>query len=68
MSDFMYISFQLEATSGSVNVVVSGTGTCLIQFNLDYNVKSEKTQNNYKFGVEVKDKDRNNVDIKLCGK
>ncbi len=51
-----------------MNVVVSGTGTCLIQFNLDYNVKSEKTQNNYKFGVEVKDKDRNNVDIKLCGK
>ncbi|XP_072019177.1 CD109 antigen-like [Amphiura filiformis] len=67
-NSIVYQQVELTATSGSVTVVVSGTGNCLIQFNVDYNLNKENTQNNYIFNVVVTDTDRNRVDVELCGR
>ncbi|XP_071786205.1 CD109 antigen-like isoform X2 [Asterias amurensis] len=59
---------ELPVTMGTVSASISGTGSCILQFSVFYNLMEVLVRPSFELTVEMVDKDKNTVTITACGK
>ncbi len=64
----VFQKIDLPVTMGTVTASVSGTGSCLLQFSVFYNLMEVLVRPSFELTVEMVDKDKDTVTIKACGK
>ena len=53
---------------GTVSASISGTGSCILQFSVFYNLMEVLVRPSFELTVEMVDKDKDTVTITACGK
>ncbi|XP_071785161.1 CD109 antigen-like isoform X2 [Asterias amurensis] len=59
---------ELPVTMGTVTASVSGTGSCILQFSVFYNLLEVLVGPSFELTVEMVDNDKDTVNITACGK
>ncbi|XP_033626083.1 CD109 antigen-like isoform X2 [Asterias rubens] len=59
---------ELPVTMGTVSASISGTGSCILQFSVFYNLMEVLVRPSFELTVEMVDKDKDTVTITACGK